>query len=647
MSHHPSIRQLIAARRKIGNSFAGALRRLRIQAGMTQKTLATKAKVSEDSIFLWEKGGRRPQAHAVRRLAKALRVTLEELKLTELRRFTTAQGEAVVTIDLVMDEMQWSSHRLPSVQQSCLYLDGKPLAFRWEHCPITGTHQQVIPAATLDLLEKGAREAKQGRFVYKGVPWLSTERSLLELNMPGCPPVRRANLLDWSRSLTKRCRILRRRLCKKHFSFEWQAGPSQAWYREKDILRIKRNLLKRAHAQRRIGNSFAGALRRIRIQAGMTHKTLATEVGVSSSAISMWEKGGRRPHPRAARRLAKALQVTPEELKLTKRPRKRSVLPQHTFDGVFKDRDGKVVAYNVRRTAKVVRCNTDRVYNHRRKLPKDLCSEELCRAFPDKRLPSELMRVPGTRIRQTAIRVENIATWQEGIDKILAESAMRAEGLATAAEILDQHGAEDYGDRILGGAYLHDLVEAGVLTGHRVPQRKRTCRRKWICPMLFDPSEIDRHLPGQSLVGKAREFASLSQAAPNELGVEQVEAESGRKEHAGRSPDGARGRRGPSDKVEAAADGDPARPDSGANGTKTPAVADGSKFSKIERALIILRRDPNKSNRAIAIEVGCAASLLSSDPTFLAAREALRGKVPKGSKGKDGTMEAEAENLAD
>jgi hypothetical protein len=71
-------------------------------------------------------------------------------------------------------------------------------------------------------------------------------------------------------------------------------------------------------------------------------------------------------------------------------------------------------------------------------------------------------------------------------------------------------------------------------------------------------------------------------------------------------------------------------------------------LTKVERALIILRRDPQKSNRAIAAEVGCNASLLSNDPEFKKVREfykeACKANIPKGTKNANRTVEAEQDD---
>jgi hypothetical protein len=63
-----------------------------------------------------------------------------------------------------------------------------------------------------------------------------------------------------------------------------------------------------------------------------------------------------------------------------------------------------------------------------------------------------------------------------------------------------------------------------------------------------------------------------------------------------------------------------------------------------ERAMVVYLRDPNQSIREIAHQVGCDPSLLYRDERLKRLREAHKGKVPKGTKSKEGDLEAEAED---
>ena len=59
------------------NGFSTKLKKLREQAGLSQKQLADKAGVSQKAISFWETGDREPSWSAVQALARALGVTCE------------------------------------------------------------------------------------------------------------------------------------------------------------------------------------------------------------------------------------------------------------------------------------------------------------------------------------------------------------------------------------------------------------------------------------------------------------------------------------------------------------------------------------------------------------------------------------------
>lgn len=60
-------------------SFSDNLKRIRLERGMSQQSLADAAGVSQTSIYQWEKGIRNPKLEQVRSLAKVLHVTIAEL----------------------------------------------------------------------------------------------------------------------------------------------------------------------------------------------------------------------------------------------------------------------------------------------------------------------------------------------------------------------------------------------------------------------------------------------------------------------------------------------------------------------------------------------------------------------------------------
>jgi hypothetical protein len=67
------------------------------------------------------------------------------------------------------------------------------------------------------------------------------------------------------------------------------------------------------------------------------------------------------------------------------------------------------------------------------------------------------------------------------------------------------------------------------------------------------------------------------------------------------------------------------------------------RLTAVERAIQIYLRDPNQSVRAVAREAGCDPSLLYRDERFRRLRKAHAGTLPRGSKAKDGSLEAEAD----
>jgi hypothetical protein len=76
----------------------------------------------------------------------------------------------------------------------------------------------------------------------------------------------------------------------------------------------------------------------------------------------------------------------------------------------------------------------------------------------------------------------------------------------------------------------------------------------------------------------------------------------------------------------------------------TPAAeAPAAKLTAVEQAIALFLRDPDLSVSDIARQVGCNRSLLYRDERFKRLREAHRGRLPKGSKSKEGHLEAELE----
>jgi hypothetical protein len=74
-------------------------------------------------------------------------------------------------------------------------------------------------------------------------------------------------------------------------------------------------------------------------------------------------------------------------------------------------------------------------------------------------------------------------------------------------------------------------------------------------------------------------------------------------------------------------------------GTTTP-----NHLSAVERAIQIFLRDTSQSVREIARKVGCNHALLSRNEKFRRLRQAYQGSPPRGTKSRDGNLEAEAED---
>ena len=72
-----------------------------------------------------------------------------------------------------------------------------------------------------------------------------------------------------------------------------------------------------------------------------------------------------------------------------------------------------------------------------------------------------------------------------------------------------------------------------------------------------------------------------------------------------------------------------------------------TKLTAVEQAIAIFLRDPQRSVRAIAAEIGCSHSVLSENETFKRLRAAFAGTVHRGRKSKDGRLEADDEQEAD
>jgi hypothetical protein len=73
---------------------------------------------------------------------------------------------------------------------------------------------------------------------------------------------------------------------------------------------------------------------------------------------------------------------------------------------------------------------------------------------------------------------------------------------------------------------------------------------------------------------------------------------------------------------------------------KTPST----ELSAVEQAMIIFNRDPTQSIAKIARTVGCSRGVLYHDERFQRLLQAHQGMLAKGSKSRDGKIEAEADD---
>lgn len=60
--------------------------------------------------------------------------------------------------------------------------------------------------------------------------------------------------------------------------------------------------------------SIGNVIAELRLERDLTQKELAAKVGVSQSYLARWESGKVMPRPRALRKVARALDIEPEEL---------------------------------------------------------------------------------------------------------------------------------------------------------------------------------------------------------------------------------------------------------------------------------------------------------------------------------------------
>jgi transcriptional regulator with XRE-family HTH domain len=404
--------------------------------------------------------------------------------------------------------------------------------------------------------------------------------------------------------------------------------PSEKWNREDHILRIKEYLLNKANAQGAVVTRFASRLRRFREQAGMAKSELAAACAVSLKTVCRWENGLAFPRPSAAQRLAQALGVSVPELRIPKSAWKRLALPHHAFKGVISDDNGHAIAYNVRKASLVSGYTVDTLYRYAKQLP-----EEYRFIFPEGRLPSKRRRVPGTKkCRQRTITPGDLEILTDEINKVLHGSDW-ASHLRTSEEICDKHHIDDTGDRILVGVFLRMLGDDGTLTAPQIHRPKPTSRKGWYSARVYDPDEVSRYLrsAGRDLADVAREFGSKMATANGQAGSAALAEQT----IPPPPPHEGEPRRGPSLSTDDIAAG--GERDRSPEGERISAVA----ATYGEKALLILRREPNRTLRSIARELECSVSTLSEDPAVRRMRQAhVAAPPPRGEKSDEGELEA-------
>jgi transcriptional regulator with XRE-family HTH domain len=382
----------------------------------------------------------------------------------------------------------------------CDYLeDDEGLEFRWETSPYTLRPVQVIDAAKVEEFKTATKEVKQGRITREGQVYLSSKRSLRELRVRGAPRIRHSYLVNWANGPC--IRLGGKKLGGKKFRFNAR-GRGEWWFLEKDILRLKRSLIKEAQAKLRKPKTFPDKLRQLRLDAGYSQPEFAAKVGVSRGTIQNWESGSYQPRPPVDQVLFEVLGVSPKQLKIVEWDRRRQSCPHHSFDGIFHDAKGRVSGYSIRKSASESEISKDRLQRFVKRLPEPFCS-----IFPEQGvLPSELKLVPGTKkFRQRAICPKDLNTLQSGIADILY-GGPRPPNLRTADEICDKYGVDGF-DRFWARKLLRTLARNKTLMAKQLPRKQIKGLRGWSIPWVYDVNEVSRCLAGRSLAEVLQAFA--------------------------------------------------------------------------------------------------------------------------------------------
>jgi transcriptional regulator with XRE-family HTH domain len=280
----------------------------------------------------------------------------------------TIDREPAVPIGQVRRELGWTYQRLRSEQQACDFFDGEPLVFRLGRYTETGIEEPGLTEREYKDLKDKIQQAATGEFTCQTVCRWSLSRALRELFVPNVLEVMARALASWT--YWDHCRALGGKLDAISLRLHPSFGFPELWLQKQHVLDMKKNLLRNVKADRRLRRSFAGTLRQTRKQRGMTQRDLAFEADVCVESLILWEKGDRLPRPRIAERLARALRISIEGLRFPKRSRKRQPVPQEAFKGVWRDDEGKPIAYTLRNAAPQLGRDLRTVKDDTEELPK-------------------------------------------------------------------------------------------------------------------------------------------------------------------------------------------------------------------------------------------------------------------------------------
>jgi hypothetical protein len=184
----------------------------------------------------------------------------------------------------------------------------------------------------------------------------------------------------------------------------------------------------------------------------------------------------------------------------------RAHRPQHDFwarGGTFRDGNGDVIGYGVKKASRITGIPSDRLYDWIKKLPRPYRH-----LFPGHDgLPIQWLPVPGTTNRlEMAIAPKDLDVLTAAVTSFLREGPSLA-NFQTSEEICESNTTTDIGDRIRVRALLRELADAGTLRSAVRPSKRKGHNGEWSYPQAFDPAEIGRYLGDRNLVDVAREFS--------------------------------------------------------------------------------------------------------------------------------------------